>query len=151
MSNLPIRSPTDPDTSAIPSPPSPTSSDEGAPDTLPLSASVILTSLPRSAAHALEHAGDLPPSLSKITLRFLPVGSAPQLRQRVFKISSTQRFSFVVGFLRKKLGLKEGEGVWCYVNSVFAPAGDEVVGNLWRCFGRGGELVVGYATMPAFG
>jgi ubiquitin-like protein ATG12 len=118
---------------------------------LPLTASIILTSLPRSSAAALSSAALLPPSAQKVTIRFLPVGSAPQLRQRVFKITGTQKFSFVVGFLRKKLGLKAEEGVWCYVNNVFAPGGDEVVGNLSRCFARGGELVVGYATMPAFG
>lgn len=148
MADLPIHSLS----SRIPSPPPTDSPDEaGPPDHLPLSASIILTQLPRSASAALATAGDLPPSQAKITIRFQPVGNAPQLRQRVFKISSTQRFGFVVGFLRKKLGLKEGEGVWCYVNSVFAPGGDEVVGNLWRCFKRGDELVVGYAVMPAFG
>ena len=35
-------------------------------------------------------------------------------------------------FLRRKLGLGEHEGVFCYVNSVFAPGLDEGVGNLWR-------------------
>lgn len=38
-------------------------------------------------------------------------------------------------FLRKKLRLREGEGVYCYVNSVFAPGLDEGVGNLWRVSG----------------
>lgn len=138
----------------IPSPPrspSPTSTPPPTDDALPLTASLILTNLPKSASAALQTAGDLPASHSKLTLRFQPVGSAPALRQRVFKISATQRFSFVVGFLRKRLGLKEEEGVWCYVNSVFAPSGDEVVGNLWRCFKVGEELVVGYAVLPAFG
>jgi len=43
------------------------------------------------------------------------------------------------------------ESVFCYVNSCFAPGGDEVVGNLWRvsnsCWGcllpRGREWAVG--------
>lgn len=35
-------------------------------------------------------------------------------------------------FLRRKLGLAEGEAVFCYVNAVFAPGLDEGVGNLWR-------------------
>ena len=30
------------------------------------------------------------------------------------------------------MGLAEHEGVFCYVNSVFAPGLDEGVGNLWR-------------------
>ena len=53
--------------------------------------------------------------------------------------------------MRKKLGMEQREGVFCYVNSVFAPAMDEVVGNLWRCFKTGDELVVAYAKVPAFG
>lgn len=28
--------------------------------------------------------------------------------------------------------MEPGESVFCYVNSVFAPSGDEGVGNLWR-------------------
>lgn len=86
-----------------------------------------------------------------MTVRFQAVGSAPTLRQRVFKISSTQRFETVVNFLRKKLGMEQREVVFCYINSVFAPAMDEVVGNLWRCFKTGDELVVAYAKVPAFG
>ena len=73
------------------------------------------------------------------------------------------------------MGLKEHESVFCYVNSVFSPALDEGVGNLYRvsffffptllnpssgawdtdhilkCFKIGEELVVHYAIHPAFG
>lgn len=80
-----------------------------------------------------------------MTIRFQPVGSAPPLRQRVFKISAANRFESVVAFLSRKLraleradanvggglGLGTG-GVFCYVNSVFAPGLDEGVGGLWR-------------------
>lgn len=104
--------------------------DEANEQQLTMAASVILTNLPRNAYEALEGAGDL--AQAKVTIRLQPVGSAPALRQRVFKITSTQRFSAVVGFLRKKLGLDPKDSVFCYVNSVFAPGLDEVVGNLWR-------------------
>lgn len=97
---------------------------------LTMAASVILTNLPKNAHEALDGAGEL--TQAKVTIRLQPVGSAPALRQRVFKISSTQRFSAVVGFLRKKLGLDPKDSIFCYVNSVFAPGLDEVVGNLWR-------------------
>ena len=72
-----------------------------------------------------------------VTIRFHPIGSAPRLNQRVFKIGSAQRFTSVIRFLRRKLGLRDTESVFCYVNSVFAPGLDEGVGNLWRvgsCF-----------------
>ncbi|CAF9909653.1 MAG: Ubiquitin-like protein [Alectoria fallacina] len=119
------------------SPPIP---DDPNPDTLPLplSASLILTSLPQDATTALAKASDdvdgIPP---KVTIRFQPVGSAPHLRQKIFKVSSANRFETVVSFLSKKLkGMEgvdgEGGGVFCYVNSVFAPGLDEGVGGLWR-------------------
>ncbi|KAG7007627.1 3-methyl-2-oxobutanoate hydroxymethyltransferase [Physcia stellaris] len=117
---------------------------------LPLSASIILTSLPRDAHSALEKAvQDEEASVpKKVTIRFQPIGSAPHLKQRIFKISSSNNFSTVVNFLRKKLfdpkvkseagegkagGNGQGGGsVFCYVNSVFAPGLDEGVGGLWR-------------------
>lgn len=67
-----------------------------------------------------------------VTIRFHPIGSAPRLTQRVYKIAASQRFTSVIRFLRRKLGLRDTESVFCYVNSVFAPGLDEGVGNLWR-------------------
>ena len=81
------------------------------------------------------------PRSSTVTIRFQPVGSAPHLRQKIFKVSAANRFETVVSFLGKKLKGMEGVdggggggggGVFCYVNSVFAPGLDEGVGGLWR-------------------
>lgn len=75
-----------------------------------------------------------PPGLcgQKVSVRFQPIGSAPILKQKVFKISASSRFSVVLNFLRKKVGVREGDGLFLYVNSVFAPGLDEGVGNLFR-------------------
>ncbi|EAT86384.2 hypothetical protein SNOG_06553 [Parastagonospora nodorum SN15] len=112
---------------------------------LTMAASVVLTNLPRDASKALETAGSL--NVQKIRLH--PIGSAPALTQRVFKLSTNQRFDTIVRFLRKRLGVKEHESVFCYVGSVFAPGLDEGVGGLWSvscdfyfilCLeGKGGE------------
>ena len=67
-----------------------------------------------------------------VTVRFQPLPSAPILKNRVFKISASQKFETVVNFLRKKLNCKETDSVFCYVNSVFAPGLDEGIGGLWR-------------------
>ncbi|KAH8730835.1 ubiquitin-like protein ATG12 [Phaeosphaeriaceae sp. PMI808] len=101
---------------------------------LTMAASVVLTNLPRDASKALESAGNL--TVQKITVRLQPIGSAPHLNQRVFKLSTNQRFETIVKFLRKRLGTKAHESVFCYVGS---------------CFKQGEELVVGYAMSPAFG
>lgn len=91
---------------------------------------MILTALPRDAATALSTAGEFP--LAKIVVRFKAVGNTPTLRQQICRISSTQRFEQVVAYLRKTLKVKEMESVFLYVNSSFAPALDEIVGNLHR-------------------
>jgi len=70
-----------------------------------------------------------------VTVRLQPIGSAPQLTQRVFKVSTKQSFASIVRFLRKKLGVRDHESVFCYVGSVFAPALDESVVNLWTVSG----------------
>lgn len=95
---------------------------------LTLASSMILTSLPRDAASALRAAGEFP--TPKITVRFVAVGSAPTLRQKVCRISSAQRFEQVVSYLRRTLKVGAQDSVFLYVNSSFAPALDEIVGNL---------------------
>ncbi|KAI1611451.1 ubiquitin-like autophagy protein Apg12-domain-containing protein [Exophiala viscosa] len=118
---------------------------------LPMSmtASVILTNLPRDASQALKDVEEIDDR--KVSVRFQPIGSAPILKQRVFKINASSKFSVVLNFLRKKLGVKDGDGVFLYVNSVFAPGLDEGVGNLFRCFKTDEQLIVSYSTTPAFG
>lgn len=85
------------------------------------------------------------------------------------------------GSEKAKGGGGVGQGLFCYVNSVFAPGLDEGVGNLWRvsppsfpgsclskgrdilsmwklklmpfvqCFKTDDQLIVGYSVTPAFG
>ncbi|CBF85511.1 protein atg12 [Aspergillus nidulans FGSC A4] len=123
--------------------------EHGADLPLTMSASVVLTSLPRDAHQALADAEAI--DTGKVTVRFQPLASAPILKNRVFKISASQKFETVVNFLRKKLNCKDTDSVICYVNSVFAPRLDEGVGGLWRCFKTDDQLIVAYSMTPAFG
>lgn len=121
--------------------------EHGADLPLTLSASVVLTGLPRDAHQALADAeafdsgkGTIErtiqlrrgPLTTTVTIRFQPLPSAPILRKAVFKISASQKFETVVNFLRKKLDCQETDSVFCYINNVFAPSLDESVGGLWR-------------------
>jgi ubiquitin-like protein ATG12 len=118
--------------------PAPSTDAEGIPDSdypdndlpLTLASSMILTSLPRDTAAALLSAGQFP--TPKITVRFVAIGSAPLLRQKICRISSAQRFEQVVSYLRRTLKIGPTDSVFLYVNSSFAPALDEIVGNLHR-------------------
>lgn len=101
-----------------------------------MTASTILTTLPRDATSALQNAGAFPKP--KVMVRFKAVGSAPILKQQVVNVGADQRFETVVKFLTKKLAgsgsaeIGGASSVFCYVNSVFAPGLDEIVGNLHR-------------------
>ncbi|EOO01762.1 putative ubiquitin-like protein atg12 protein [Phaeoacremonium minimum UCRPA7] len=117
---------------------------------LTMTASMVLTTLPRDATAALAAAGGF--ASDKIVVRFKPVGSAPAVRRELCKISSDQKFETVVAYLRRVLRVKCTESVFLYVNSTFAPALDEVVGNLHRCFkDSNDQLNVAYSMTPAFG
>jgi ubiquitin-like protein ATG12 len=132
-----------------------------------MTASTVLMTLPRDATAALAAAGTFPQE--KVVVRFKPVGSAPPIRRELVKVASAHRFESVVAYLRKTLKVAETESVFLYVNSTFAPALDEVVGNLWRvgligslwgigwltfwqCFKDSNDhLNVSYSVTPAFG
>ncbi|KAI0129647.1 ubiquitin-like autophagy protein Apg12 [Xylariales sp. AK1849] len=138
--------------SVSPSPPASPILDRPPSPELPLTmtASAVLTALPQDASSALASAGDF--EHEKVKVRFKAVGSAPQLRREVRQISATQKFEAVVSHLRKALKVKSSDGLFLYVNSAFAPALDEIVGNLHRCFkDSSDQLIVVYAMTPAFG
>ena len=97
---------------------------------LTMSASTVLMTLPRDATAALAAAGGFPQE--KVVVRFRPVGAAPTIPKLVVKVGSAQKFESVVAHLRNKLKVRDSDSVFLYVNSTFAPALDEVVGNLWR-------------------
>ncbi|KAJ5495941.1 Ubiquitin-like protein ATG12 [Penicillium diatomitis] len=127
----PVRPSTSPRSTSSPRGDTPIPDDEhGANLPMNMTASVMLTGLPRDAHQALADVEAI--DAGKVTVRFQPLPSAPILKNRVFKISASQKFETVVRFLRKKLDCKDTDSVFCYVNSVFAPGLDEGVGGLWR-------------------
>ncbi|CAG8033034.1 unnamed protein product [Penicillium salamii] len=143
LPHRPLRSSDSPRDAPIPD------DDHGADLPMNMSASVMLTNLPRDATQALADVETI--DSGKVTVRFQPLPSAPILKNKVFKVSASQKFETVVKFLRKKLDCKETDSVFCYVNSVFAPGLDEGVGGLWRCFKTDDQLIVAYSMTPAFG
>lgn len=115
-------------------PPSPTLDRPASPELpLTMTASAVLTGLPRDASSALASAAAAQfGPLDKVVVRFKAVGSAPQLAREVRKISAAQKFEAVVTHLRKALRVAPTDGLFLYVNSAFAPALDEIVGNLHK-------------------
>lgn len=92
-----------------------------------------------------------PPSVEKIKVHFVSVGSAPILKKTKFQISADQRFASVYAFLRKVLKLQVGDSLFLYLQAAFCPGPEELVGDLNECFSRRGELVIHYSLQQAWG
>ena len=86
---------------------------------------------------------------SKITIRFVPIGSTPAIQPRVFKISSTQTISTLNKFLCKKL--KHKGILHLYIQNSFMPLPDEQIGALYSLFKTNNELIISYCNTIAFG
>ncbi|EPY51775.1 autophagy associated ubiquitin-like modifier Atg12 [Schizosaccharomyces cryophilus OY26] len=87
----------------------------------------------------------------KVNLRFKAIGRTPLLRKNVFAINASHRFDKVIRFLKKELGLQPDSSLLLYVNYCFAPAPDEVIGNLYDNFSIDGYLLIYYCVNVAFG
>jgi ubiquitin-like protein ATG12 len=87
----------------------------------------------------------------KVIIRLKATGSAPILKQQVFKLSSKNPFGKVVQFIRKELGL-QNESLYCYINSSFMPTMDDLLGDLDGLFGIDQTgIIVNYSLQPAYG
>lgn len=99
-----------------------------------MAASVVLTNLPKDAHEALEAAAK--DGGEKVTIHLVPMGAAKPLKQSRFKLSASKRFDTVIRNLRRRLGVRESESIFCYINQTFSPAPDEGIGNLWKVRAR---------------
>ncbi|KAG0303116.1 hypothetical protein BGZ98_006985 [Dissophora globulifera] len=88
---------------------------------------------------------------TKVVVRFKGVGGVPVMKNNLFKITGNRKFSAVIQFLRKEINYKNSDPLVFYVNSAFSPAPDEIVGDLFQCFGTDGTLIVNYSVEPAWG
>lgn len=117
----------------------------------PLATSKILDKLPEAThkvVDEMEKEQLKQDTNEKIKIKFQPIGSAPVLNQSVCKISSNQKFSIILAFLKRKLKMKS---VFCYVNNSFVPNPHQIVGELWEQFKVNDILIISYCATVAFG
>lgn len=121
---------------------------------VPMTTSLLLNKLPKATSEALEKyqtadkSDTGSPTQTKIQIKFQPIGSIPQVKPAVCKISATQPFALVTKFLSRSLKVDQ---VYCYINNSFAPNPQQVVGDLWSQFKVDNELIVSYCGTVAFG
>ena len=87
----------------------------------------------------------------KKPIEFLPVHRVFVLHLRPNQTANVSEPPLVQTFLAKQLQLPQTERLFLYCDSAFSPVPTEPVGHLYACFGRGGELIVNYATTGAYG
>ncbi|AOA63973.1 Autophagy-related protein 12 [Komagataella phaffii CBS 7435] len=125
-----------------------------------LSESAVLDKVPKTSSLLDEIKERHAQEVCKISIRFIPIGSAPEITPKVFKISSSNNFGALLSFLDKRLGNNliyknqinhlTGGRIFGYLHNSFAPSPDENLDNLYKNFGINGELVVSYSDRVAF-
>eukprot|EP00937_MAST-01D_sp_MAST-1D-sp2_P007243 g7243.t1 len=88
---------------------------------------------------------------TKVRIHLRPVGGAPIMKKNKFLVRGEDTFLAVQKFLHKMLRIKEGEPLFLFCNSAFAPAPDEEIRSLFECFQVNNELVINYQIAGAWG
>ncbi|KAI1292147.1 Autophagy protein 12-like [Halotydeus destructor] len=102
-------------------------------------------------AEEVEVAGPEIEQSVKVDLLLKATGDAPIMKKKKWTVDPEKTVSWVIQFIRKYLKLEPSESLFLYVNQAFAPPPDQVIKNLYSCFGSDGKLVLYYARTQAWG
>ncbi|CAG0887813.1 unnamed protein product [Darwinula stevensoni] len=87
----------------------------------------------------------------KVEILLKPVGDAPIMKLKKFLVEPSRSIAKIIEFIRKYLKLGPSESLFLYVNQSFAPSPDQIIQNLYECFGSDGKLVLNYCKSQAWG
>ncbi|XP_073974198.1 autophagy-related 12 isoform X2 [Rhodnius prolixus] len=87
----------------------------------------------------------------KITVLLKATANAPIIKKRKWMVEPDRKIGAIAAFVRKYLQLEPSESLFLYVNQTFAPSPDQIVKNLYDCFGTDGTLILHYCKTPAWG
>lgn len=73
------------------------------------------------------------------------------MSKRKWAVEMNKTVADVSQFIKTYLKLEANDSLFLYVNQAFAPAPDELIRNLYDCFGSEGKLVIHYAKSQAWG
>ncbi|XP_076627187.1 autophagy-related 12 [Colletes latitarsis] len=88
---------------------------------------------------------------AKIDILLKATGNAPIMKQKKWAVSQDYCIGKISDFIRRYLKLDSNEKLFLYVNQTFAPAPDQVVKNLYDCYGADGKLILHYCKSQAWG
>ncbi|KAK3875424.1 hypothetical protein Pcinc_019708 [Petrolisthes cinctipes] len=104
-----------------------------------------------SSLEHTDHDSNKATPLKKIDVLLKATGDAPIMRKKKWAVEGDKRVGWVADFIRKYLKLNSSDNLFLYVNQSFAPAPDQLVRNLYQCFGSDGKLVLHYCRTQAWG
>ncbi|XP_071547786.1 autophagy protein 12-like [Panulirus ornatus] len=92
-----------------------------------------------------------PTVYKKIDVLLKATGDAPIMKKKKWAVEGEKPVGWVAEFIRKYLKLESSDTLFVYVNQSFAPAPDQIIRNLYECFGSDGKLVLHYCKTQAWG
>ncbi|KAG6463878.1 hypothetical protein O3G_MSEX014126 [Manduca sexta] len=87
----------------------------------------------------------------KIDILLKATGNAPIMKKKKWAVDAEKPIGWIMEFVKKYLKLEPDEKLFLYVNQTFAPSPDQIVRNLYECFGTDGKLVLHYCKTQAWG
>ncbi|XP_059473597.1 autophagy protein 12-like [Neocloeon triangulifer] len=88
---------------------------------------------------------------SKVEILLKAAGNAPIMKKKKWAVGQDKTIGWIMDFIRRYLKLEAGDNLFLYLNQSFAPCPDQVIANLYECFGSDGNLVFHYSLTPAWG
>ncbi|KAK3908224.1 Ubiquitin-like protein ATG12 [Frankliniella fusca] len=88
---------------------------------------------------------------NKIDILLKATGNAPIMKTKKWAVDKDKKIGWIIDFIKKYLKLEPSESLFLYVNQAFAPAPDQIVRNIYDCYGSDGKLVLHYCKSQAWG
>ncbi|CAG4950280.1 unnamed protein product [Parnassius apollo] len=88
---------------------------------------------------------------NKVDILLKATGDAPIMKKKKWAVDAEKPIGWVMEFVKKYLKLEPEEKLFLYVNQTFAPSPDQIIKNLYECFGTDGKLVLHYCKSQAWG
>ncbi|XP_018027361.1 ubiquitin-like protein ATG12 [Hyalella azteca] len=87
----------------------------------------------------------------KIEIILKATGDAPIMKKTKWSVVRSRSVGWVATFIKKYSHLPDTDTLFLYVNQSYAPAPDELLDNLYSCFGADNKLVLHYSKTQAWG
>ncbi|KXJ27139.1 ubiquitin-like protein ATG12 [Exaiptasia diaphana] len=87
----------------------------------------------------------------KVEVLLKAAGDAPIMKKKKWTVEGSKTIAYLIEFIRKYIRCEPEESLFLYVGQAFAPSPDQIVSNLYECFGADGKLVLHYCKSQAWG